>query len=328
MEIKSLGYIGIGSKDPLAWLKFGTEILGMMPSRAVPGESWGMPGGMDPDFKIESGGKGIAKDGSVYLKMDDHQWRLGIHPNQDNEGILYMGFEVESETKLKEAMEDLKKHKIPVELGTEEEANLRGVTGIAKCKDPSGNLVEIFFEPIIDYNFTSPVPNQMFIAGRLGFGHVMMYAANRIDTYDFYTKIFGFKLTDYISYMEGNGAWFMRCNPRHHSVALARYGDVNGMHHLMFEVESIDQVGIAYDRAVSSGIAISASIGRHINDGAFSFYMKSPNGWDVEIGAEVIKIHDDNKWTPNQFVEGDTWGHHGIMESVEEVSAELEEKTQ
>ena len=88
MEIKSLGYIGIGSKDPLAWLKFGTEILGMMPSRAVPGESWGMPGGMDPDFKIESGGKGIAKDGSVYLKMDDHQWRLGIHPNQDNEGIL------------------------------------------------------------------------------------------------------------------------------------------------------------------------------------------------------------------------------------------------
>ena len=40
----------------------------------------------------------------------------------------------------------------------------------------------------------------------------------------------------------------------------------------------------------------------------------------ADQGAEVIKITDDNLWTPNQFVEGDTWGHHGIMQSVEEVS--------
>ena len=71
MEIKSLGYIGFGAKDPLEWLKFGTEILGMMPARAVPGESWGFP--QDPNFKIASGGKGIADDGSVYLKLDDYQ---------------------------------------------------------------------------------------------------------------------------------------------------------------------------------------------------------------------------------------------------------------
>ena len=38
MEIKSLGYIGFGAKDPLEWLKFGTDIIGMMPARAVPGE--------------------------------------------------------------------------------------------------------------------------------------------------------------------------------------------------------------------------------------------------------------------------------------------------
>ena len=43
MEIKSLGYIGFGAKDPLEWLKFGTDIIGMMPARAVPGESWGFP---------------------------------------------------------------------------------------------------------------------------------------------------------------------------------------------------------------------------------------------------------------------------------------------
>jgi hypothetical protein len=31
MEIKSLGYIGFGATDPQEWLKFGTEIIGMMP---------------------------------------------------------------------------------------------------------------------------------------------------------------------------------------------------------------------------------------------------------------------------------------------------------
>ena len=89
MHIKSLGYIGFGAKDPLEWLNFGTEILGMMPARAIPGESWGFP--QDPDFKIASGGKGIADDGSVYLKLDEYQWRLGIHPDNDNNGILYIG---------------------------------------------------------------------------------------------------------------------------------------------------------------------------------------------------------------------------------------------
>ena len=70
MEIKSLGYLGINSKDPSSWLKFSTEILGMMPARAVPGESWGMP--TDPEFKIASEGKGVADDGSVYLKLDKY----------------------------------------------------------------------------------------------------------------------------------------------------------------------------------------------------------------------------------------------------------------
>ena len=317
MEIKSLGYLGINSKDPLSWLKFSTEILGMMPARAVPGESWGMPA--DPDFKIASKGTGIADDGSVYLKLDKHQWRVGVHPSKE-EGIAYVGFEVESETKLLEAIESLESQGIKVTKGSEEDANSRAVTGLARLEDPAGNQVELFYEPTIDYKFSSPIPDQEFVADRLGLGHLMVYASDLVKTYDFYTKTLGFKLSDYISYLGGDGAWFVRCNPRHHSIALAKYGDVNGVHHIMFELNTIDDVGKAYDRAKSAGIEISASIGRHINDGAFSFYMKGPDGWDIEVGAEVIKIYDDDLWTPNQFVEGDTWGHHGIMESVEEVS--------
>ena len=184
MEIKSLGYLGINSKDPLSWLKFSTEIVGMMPARAVPGESWGMP--TDPDFKIVSGGKGIADDGSVYLKLDKHQWRIGVHPSEE-EGISYIGFEVESETKLIQAMENLKTQNIKVTRGSDEEANARAVTGLAILQDPTGNQVELFYEPTIDYKFSSPISGQHFVADRLGLGHVMIFAADLIKTYDFYT---------------------------------------------------------------------------------------------------------------------------------------------
>ena len=222
MEIKSLGYIGFGAKNPLEWLKFGTEILGMMPARAVPGESWGFP--QDPNFKIASGGKGISEDGSVYLKLDDYQWRLGIHQDDENHGILYIGFEVDNVSKLEEAKKHLLENKIDVLDGSEDDAKARGVGGLIKLSDPSGNPVEIYYEPTLDYKFQSPIPNQTFVAGHLGLGHLMILAANREQTYDFYTKILGFKLTDYISFEGGDGAWFMRCNPRHHSMALSKFG--------------------------------------------------------------------------------------------------------
>ena len=155
MEIKSLGYIGFGAKDPQEWLKFGTEIIGMMPARAVPGESWGFP--QDPNFEIASGGKGIADDGSVYLKLDEYQWRIGIHQDDNNHGILYIGFEVDNVTKLEEAKKHLLDNKIDVLDGSDEDAKSRGVGGLIKFSDPSGNPVEIYYEPTLDYKFQSPI---------------------------------------------------------------------------------------------------------------------------------------------------------------------------
>ena len=59
MNIKSLGYVGIGTNDPRAWLDFAVEVLGMMPARAVPGEGWGEPGQPRPDTGRP---EGVAED--------------------------------------------------------------------------------------------------------------------------------------------------------------------------------------------------------------------------------------------------------------------------
>ncbi len=128
---------------------------------------------------------------------------------------------------------------------------------------------------------------------------------------DFYTRVLGFRLTDYVILGEGMSVQFLRCTPRRHSVALTAVGPMQGVHHIMFEVEDIDQVGYALERATRGGHAITATLGRHRNDRVLSFYMRSPAGFEVEIGCGA-RLIDERTWVVNHFTGGDEWGHHGL----------------
>lgn len=316
MQIRAVGYIGIAARNPKEWLAFATGIVGLMPARAVPGESWGMPSDSTAvPTAPASRGSGVAPDGSVYLKMDDRQWRVGVHPSPQNGGLLYLGLEVDGAVEHAACIEELRRAGVAVEMGTAAEAAARAVTGLAKFRDPAGNPLELFHGPTIDYNFRSPIANTQFVAGHLGFGHLIMFIANLRESLDFYTKLLGFQVTDYIRFGPGHSLQFLRCNGRHHSIGLADLGIPSGLHHLMFEVKSSDEVGMALDRANSAGIPITATLGRHRNDRMLSFYMKSPSGIGVEVGCEGLIV--DGTWTSNEFCEGDIWGHHGIVEDVQ-----------
>lgn len=316
MEIKAVGYVGVGAPDTEQWLKYGTAVLGMMPARAVPGESWGLPTG--PTVVATgpaSGGRGIAADGSVYLKMDERQWRVGVHPSKENFGLLYLGLEVAGAAQLAAAVAELRAQGVAVDMGSQADAVARAVTGVARLQDPAGNNLELFHGPTVDYNFHSPIADTRFVAGHLGFGHVILFISDMAGCFDFYTRILGFKQSDYIRFGGRHSLQFLRCNERHHSIALADVGVPGGLHHLMFEVADTDAVGRALDRVQKAGIAVTASLGRHRNDRMFSFYMRSPGGFGVEIGCEGLIL--DDTWTANEFCEGDIWGHHGIFEDVQ-----------
>ena len=42
-----------------------------------------------------------------------------------------------------------------------------------------------------------------------------------------------------------------------------------------------------------------------------SFYMRTPAGFEVEIGCDGRRV-DDETWVVNHFTGGDEWGHHGL----------------
>jgi 3,4-dihydroxy-9,10-secoandrosta-1,3,5(10)-triene-9,17-dione 4,5-dioxygenase len=318
VNIKSVAYVGIGAADPGAWLRFGTEVLGMMPARANPGEGWGMPGA--PRARHA----GAAADGSVYLKMDERQWRIAVHPDSVDGGLLYLGLQLDSALDLEKAVSELRAQRVAVRTGSDDEAYARAVSGIAFLRDPAGNALELFYGPTADYSFASPCQGQQFVAGHLGVGHFNLFVKEQAACFDFYTRLLGFRLSDYIRFGRDTRLQFLRCNARHHSIAMVDMGGFTGLQHMLVELRSIDDVGRVLDRALRAGVEISSSLGRHRNDGMLSFYMRSPGGFDIEVGCDGLLL--DDTWTANEFCEGDVWGHAGLVEAVQRASVELRER--
>ena len=103
---------------------------------------------------------------------------------------------------------------------------------------------------------------------------------------------------------------FLRANPRHHSVGLLQSSE-SGVHHVMFEVLALDDVGRAYDFA-QEGWRIGQTLGRHANDWMLSFYTFCPAGFMMEYGWGGRAI-DETAWTPREVTHGGSvWGHDRI----------------
>jgi 3,4-dihydroxy-9,10-secoandrosta-1,3,5(10)-triene-9,17-dione 4,5-dioxygenase len=302
-----LGYVGVNAPDPIGWRQFATEVCGLEPALIPPGpRQAGMPvpnqGGPEA--------AGVAADGSVYLKMDRRQWRLAVHP-ADTPGLAYLGFELALESDLVIAMESIAKSGVAIREGTAAEREARSVGGLAVFEDPAGHRLELFCRPIIDQPMNGDQEIE-FLTGSLGMGHAVVYVAEIEPTLNFYRDVLGFKRTDYMQFgPDGMGIHFLRCTRRHHTLALLQVGPPSGLQHLMFESTSVDGVGKALDRALTAGVPISSSLGRHRNDKTLSFYMKGPSGFDVEIGWDGMLVDDD--WVEHEFAGGgDDWGHHGL----------------
>jgi hypothetical protein len=125
----------------------------------------------------------------------------------------------------------------------------------------------------------------------------------------FYVDVLGFGLSDYI--LKPFRAFFFHVNARHHSLALIETGK-NGMHHLMVELFSLDDVGQAYDIALSEQDRVNVTLGRHTNDFMTSFYAKTPSSFMIECGWGGREI-DPSTWQPVEMHDGPSlWGHERV----------------
>jgi 2,3-dihydroxybiphenyl 1,2-dioxygenase len=237
------------------------------------------------------------------LRMDAKVHRLLVHAGK---GTPYLGWELADAAALAAAAAHLHGHGVEVHAGTAEELSLRRVAELLWFTDPLGYRFELFHGLAdAERSFQPPRPLSGFRTGALGLGHAVLSAPAIDAVVPFYRDVLGLRLSDYAN--SPFHAVFFHVNARHHSLALLQAG-TPGLHHLMVEVLSVDDLGRAYDAALERQ-AVSVTLGRHTNDHMLSFYARSPSGFLVECGWGGRSV-DDATWTVEEMVHGPSlWGH-------------------
>ncbi len=245
----------------------------------------------------------------LLVRLDDRHHRIALYPGSTDE-IRRVTWEVDTPTELHRLADAITAEHIAVDwVGADTPERPMAQSGF-RFDDPDEFPTEIVVGPVSEL---SPVTQggviSGFVTGELGLGHVVYMCKDYPASVDFYTRVLGFNLTDYIVW-DGADATFLHCNPRHHSVALMnecfgfRGGDFN---HLMIETATLDDVGRAYDRICRAGIDLKMTLGRHTNDGVTSFYLATPSGFGIEIGWGGDVVGED--WVVKTYDAPARWGH-------------------
>jgi 3,4-dihydroxy-9,10-secoandrosta-1,3,5(10)-triene-9,17-dione 4,5-dioxygenase len=253
----------------------------------------------------------------VYLRMDDFPARIMVVPGE-RDRLLSTGWEVASEQALTETARILAAAGVAVKSGDAAELADRRVGGLLHADDPSGNALEIFCGAALDSRPAVSAYGTTFVTGAQGMGHVVLPAADDEDTLNFYTGLLGFRLRDSMRLpgeffgrpAGGPPVWmrFLGCCARHHSLALAPMRPAAGIVHLMVEVASLDDVGLALDRCRRRKAPVSSTLGRHANDQMVSFYVQTPGAFDIEYGTDGLTV-DDTTWVTRETTAVSLWGH-------------------
>jgi 2,3-dihydroxybiphenyl 1,2-dioxygenase len=281
--LQALGYVGFGSADLDDWRQFGTELVGLQ--------------------AVERSASLLA------FRMDDRKQRIVIDRAMPD-GARFFGWEVADAADLEALAARLETAGVAVVAEPRALADTRRVRGLISFRDPAGNRLEAFYGAEIDDTPFCPGRSiSGFRTGALGVGHAVLTVENIDAVMPFYVDLLGFRLSDYMQ--KPFRAYFFHINARHHSLALIETGR-NGMHHLMVELFSLDDVGQAYDVALSQQERVGVTLGRHTNDLMTSFYAKTPSSFMVECGWGGRDI-DPPSWQPFELRDGPSlWGHERV----------------
>jgi 2,3-dihydroxybiphenyl 1,2-dioxygenase len=243
------------------------------------------------------------------FRMDDRKQRIVIDRAMP-EGTRFFGWEVADAAALDQLAARLEKHQVHVVAEPQTLADARRVGGLISFRDPAGNRLEAFCGAEIDDTPFSPGRSiSGFRTGPLGLGHAVLTVENIDTMMPFYVDVLGFGLSDYM--MKPFRAYFFHINARHHSLALIETGR-NGMHHLMVELFSLDDVGQSYDVALGQPDRVNVTLGRHTNDLMTSFYARTPSSFMIECGWGGREI-EPSTWQPFELKDGPSlWGHERV----------------
>jgi 2,3-dihydroxybiphenyl 1,2-dioxygenase len=257
--------------------------------------------------------------GSLTWRNDERANRLIVQPGPANDAVV-VGFEAVDAEAFEGTVSRLSALGLNVVEDPSEAADRRAGR-LARTTAPWGTAVEIVLDQVdASTPFTSRLVPGGFLTADVGFGHVVLATLAFDESVAFLTDGLGFVQSDWLEMEIAPGITlevrFFHCNARHHTVALARapFELPQVLHHVMFEMNDRDDVGAAFDRLWATELGIPNGLGRHDNDGMFSFYLQTPAGFQVEVGHGARVVTED--WDDNRGYDAiSAWGHQPLRPS-------------
>jgi catechol-2,3-dioxygenase len=137
---------------------------------------------------------------------------------------------------------------------------------------------------------TKPEPHRL--------GHIVQFTTSLEKKMAFYGDVMGLKLTDtcegLIAFMRPPGG------SDHHTVAFLET-DTPGFHHVSFEVDNVDHVGLGGQGMLEKGYRNGWGLGRHALGSNFFWYIRDPHDGLCEYFADIDYIADDDAWTAKDW---------------------------
>ncbi len=292
-----LAYLILEVPDPATLDEFFGEVIGLVPGEAVPCEG--------------------GPDRTRTWRNDDRAQRLVVEAGPANDAVA-VGFEAVDDAAFDAVAGRLRSAGHDLVEGTADECTARRVDRLVRTATPFGVQLELV-QGLADADepYSSPLMPGGFHTDSVGFGHVVFATTAFDETHELLVDVLGFGQSDWLEMEIVEGieleVHFYHCNERHHSVAVARapFDLPQRLHHVMVETVERDDVGAAFDRVWASDLGIPNGLGRHDNDGMFSFYVASPAGFQVEVGHGARVVTDD--WDDDRRYDRiSAWGHQPL----------------
>jgi len=166
----------------------------------------------------------------------------------------------------------------------------RGVVDLEGLQSPANRALRAF----------EPRPGRPFALTKIG--HVVLMVSDLERSVRFYTGVLGFRVSDvYPETMMKGRMVFMRCAADHHGVALV--GQAPGaslqheLHHMAFEVATLDEVFGARDWLKANGVKIEFE-GRRRAGCQVAVEFRDPDGHWLEIYWGLDQVGPDGKVRP------------------------------
>jgi 2,3-dihydroxybiphenyl 1,2-dioxygenase len=254
--------------------------------------------------------------GACTWRDDSRAQRLVVRAGPANDAVA-VGFEAVDANAFDATVATLRAIGAEVAEGAPDE---RRVHRLARTHAPWGMDVEVVLGLAeAPSPFASPLVPGGFLTDGVGFGHVVLATTKFEESVSFLVDGLGFEQSDWLETELAPGITlevrFLHCNARHHTVAVARapFEMPQVLHHVMFEMNERDDVGAAFDRLWATDLGIPNGLGRHDNDGMFSFYLQTPAGFQVEVGHGARVVTEG--WDDNRRYDAiSAWGHQPLRQ--------------